>query len=565
MTDSMRSSPEGARDQVMKASCDTDVVVVGAGPTGLTTAILLGQRGWNVIVVEQRPEAYPLPRAVHFDHEVARIFQAAGVAAAAVAASEAVTNYEWRNAAGEILLRFEWSPDGPSGWPVANMFHQPGLERLLEERCQYLPSVTVLRGYQVTGLSVAASSVTARLQSCRIDAPGVPVSAPGDARPGSVTARYLVGADGANSLIRSHLGEPAVDLGFFHDWLVVDLLPHEEREWQPVNLQICDPSRPLSAVSGGPGRRRFEFMRLPHETPQELMATGTIWRLLAPWHLHPDNATIERAAVYTFRACWASAWRRGPVLLAGDAAHLMPPFAGQGMCSGIRDAANLAWKLDLVLRRRAPAALLNTYGSERAPQVRDLVELSIALGDIICVTDPGVAARRDAVMKAERSLHTTGAPAPQLRSGVVRTPPDTLAGTLSVQAPVRSPTQAGLLDDITGGGFVLLTLGDPVTSLEPGRRAAFDGIGGRICHITSPGSQPAEPAQSGALVVTDSTGAFTAWMRAAGVEAVLVRPDFYVFGSAVRASGASALVRDLLVQLRARHRNYATAPALPER
>src|SRR5262249_33963339 len=153
--------------------------------------------------------------------------------------------------------------------------------------------------------------------------------------------------------------------------------------------------RPTTLVSGGPGRRRWEFMRLPGEDVDELNRVDTAWRLLAPWGVHPDNAELERHTVYRFQARWVDTWRKGRVLLAGDAAHQMPPFAGQGMCSGIRDASNLAWKLDLVLAERAPAALLDTYPSERIPHVAAVIDFSMALGKVICIADAAEAAARD--------------------------------------------------------------------------------------------------------------------------------------------------------------------------
>ena len=214
-------------------------------------------------------------------------------------------------------------------------------------------------------------------------------------------ARFAVGCDGANSFVRERIGSGWHDLGFQFDWLVVDVLPSDPAWSGPLNWQLCDPARPTTLVSGGPGRRRWEFMRLPHESADELDGEDAAWRLLAPWGVHPGNAKLERHAVYSFRARWADRWRSGRALLAGDAAHLMPPFAGQGMCAGLRDAANLAWKLDLVLRGAAHEALLDSYASERAPHVSAMIELSVALGRVICVADPAEAAARDPRMSAE--------------------------------------------------------------------------------------------------------------------------------------------------------------------
>ena len=165
-----------------------------------------------------------------------------------------------------------------------------------------------------------------------------------------VTAQYVVGCDGANSFVRENIEHTITDLGFVSDWLVVDIIPQVEREWTPMNLQVCDPARPTTVVSGGPGRRRWEFMALPGETKEDLNKEEVAWKLLEPWDITPANSILERHAVYTFKAQWVDEWRKGRVILAGDAAHLTPPFMGQGMCAGLRDAKNLAWKLDLILR-----------------------------------------------------------------------------------------------------------------------------------------------------------------------------------------------------------------------
>ena len=267
------------------------------------------------------------------------------------------------------------------------MFNQPALEARLEARAAELPSITVRRGVEAVALTQDVDGVTISAR----DRDGAAVE---------VRSRYAVGCDGANSTIRQLLDIPSTDLGFFYDWLIVDVILNEPRVYDPINVQVCDPARPTTAVSGGPGRRRWEFMRLPTESLDDLNDADAAWELLAAWDVTPQNATLERHAVYTFSARHAERWRRGRVLLAGDAAHLMPPFAGQGMCSGIRDAANLAWKLDTVLAGRSSAAVLDSYEEERLPHARGVIDLSIELGKIICVPDPAEAAARDEIMSA---------------------------------------------------------------------------------------------------------------------------------------------------------------------
>ncbi len=504
-----------------------DVAIVGGGPTGLALAMLLAQRGRSVIVLERFPVPYPLPRAVHFDHEVARVLQAAGIAGDLAGFTEFAPIYEWRNAAGEILLRFGREKDaGLSGWPDSNMSHQPRLEAALEARARSFANVRLLRGYDAHVLHDTGDAV---LLGARSES--------GEAF--EVRASFVVGCDGANSFVRGAIGAAFHDLGFAFDWLVVDVIPHEARVWSPLNWQLCDPARPTTLVSGGPGRRRWEFMRLPEESLAELNDEATAWRLLAAWDIRPDNATLERHAVYTFRARWAEAWRRGRVLIAGDAAHLMPPFAGQGMCSGLRDAINLAWKLDLVLGGRAADALLDSYGSERAPHARATIEFSVALGRVICVADPREAAERDARMiPAARAtgLQTPG-PMPKIGPGCYDAA-SPAGGELFVQGRVERGETRGLFDDVVGGGFALVsTRGDPAEVLTPEQRAFFASLGGVTAHVSRDGA------------LRDLDGAYANWFGTHGATVALQRPDFAVFGTAQHLEGAGALVDALRERL----------------
>ena len=498
-----------------------DVAIVGYGPVGQTLAILLGQRGWRVAVFEKQPAAYPLPRAVHFDHEIGRILQTAGVADGIAGMTETADFYEWRNAAGDTLLRFASRPVGISGWPEANMFAQPDLERLLDVRARSLAAVEVHRGYEVVGVDPGGRTVTLDL-------------APVDARRVTIQARFVVGCDGANSFVRPHLGATVTDLGFFFDWLIVDVLPHEPTVWRPLNIQVCDPARPTTLVSGGRGRRRWEFMRLPGESIEGLNRPATAWRLLEPWDVTPANATLERHTVYRFQARWVDVWRNGRLLLAGDAAHQMPPFAGQGMCAGLRDAANLAWKLDLVLAGRAPERLLDTYASERIPQVRAVIDFSMALGRVICVPDPAECAVRDASMIAAAKDGPAVTPPPLgIGPGVVLDG-DPHAGRLFVQGRVSHGGKTGLFDDVIGRGWTLLgRSADPTTALAPETAAFFASLGGIGAQV-----RPSGP-------VRDLDGVYGRWFDEAGVELALQRPDFYVFGTAARPDGATVLVEQL--------------------
>ena len=339
------------------------MIIVGAGPVGLALGRMLGLRGHEVLILERWTDPYPLPRAVHFDDEIGRIFQSMGIAGQIKAVSEPVPDfYEWRNAAGQTLLRIDWSGTGACGWPTASFFSQPELEQVLAASVTETRQVTLWRGAEVVGASELGDHVDVTFRS---DAQDHHV----------VSGRFVVGCDGANSFIRNQIRTEVHDKGFFFDWLIVDTIPLDDLSWSPQNWQLCDPARPTTVVSGGPGRRRWEFMRLPDESIDDLNTPERAWQLLRPWGRTPQNTRLERHCVYTFAARWADCWNRGRFAIAGDAAHLMPPFAGQGMCSGLRDAANLSWKLDRIVRGESAIPLLNTYTSERRTHIQHAIAL----------------------------------------------------------------------------------------------------------------------------------------------------------------------------------------------
>jgi 2-polyprenyl-6-methoxyphenol hydroxylase-like FAD-dependent oxidoreductase len=510
-----------------------DVVIIGYGPVGRLLALKLGERGHRVLIIERQRTMYFLPRAVHLDDEAARILQSVGAShddlPGAIAAYDDF--YEWRNSAGETLVRLDWRGRGPSGWNVSNFFNQPLLERHLHALVTQSPLIDVVFGHTAIDLTDDGTAVTVTLEDA------------GERR-SRVRGRYVVGADGSRSIVREWIGGSTTDLGYFHDWLVVDLVMKTDAiVFDPPAWQLCDPARPTTLVPGGPGRRRFEFMRLPDENAEDLNRTEAAWRLLEPWGIGPAEADLERHTLYTFQARWADAWRRGRVLIAGDAAHLMPPFAGQGMCSGLRDAVNLAWKLDLVLRGDAHDELLDTYGSERKEHVHHFITASMDLGEVICITDPDAAHRRDRAMRAELAAGVQPPPRPLPRLGEGLFEPNGAGGLLSVQTVVVSESGIGLFDTVAHtGGLLLLRDEDSWLSVSAESLARLELLGFAAIAL---GATP------GPHTVVDVDGELQRWMTVHGAAAVLTRPDHYVFGVASQDSDTEGLVTRFLARLRA--------------
>jgi 3-(3-hydroxy-phenyl)propionate hydroxylase len=363
---------------------DTDVVVIGFGPVGATLAGLLAQRGRSVIVVDRETELFPLPRAAHVDAEAMRIVQEIGCGEEMRSSLRANPGMDFLTADHEVLISMRSGSATPYGWSPSNFMFQPDFEGRLRAAIHGHAAETIL-GVGASRIEQHPDHVVVHLDDGR-----------------SLRAAYVVGCDGARSFTRRAMNTTMHDLGFEEPWLVVDLALRRTVDSLPDHaLQVCDASRPHTVVPMPDPRFRFEFMLLPGESADDMQRPSTVYDLLAPW-LGSDDADIERSAVYTFHGLVANQWRDRRVFLAGDAAHQMPPFLGQGMCSGMRDAANLAWKIDAVLGG-APSQLLDTYQAEREPHVRAIIDLAVSFGRIICTTDPVVAAERDRAMLASRA------------------------------------------------------------------------------------------------------------------------------------------------------------------
>ena len=474
---------------------ETEVAIIGCGPVGAMLANLLGLQGIATLVLEREAAIYNLPRAMHFDDEVMRLFQTIGLADEMQSLVHVSPGMKFVDDAGRLLL--DWSRPmerGPQDWHASYRFHQPEMARVLRNGLARRPSVSVRLRTEVFALDQEPDAVLVRYE---------------DLATGGLTrcrARYVVGCDGARSLVRRLMGAPMEDLGFHERWLVVDAILRRPRpDLGDYSVQHCSTKRPASYVRGTCDRRRWEISVLPGEDGTAMTRPAKGFELLKPW-VGPDDVELERAVLYTFHSALAPRWRNGRLLIAGDSAHLTPPFLGQGMCAGMRDVGNLGWKLARVLRGQNGDALLDTYQSERAPHVREYIELAVRLGGLI-----------------------------NTRAMAAAVPGSRLGGG----EPVRMSSIKPRLGTAHADGW-----SGPAGQIAPQPRLATgtrldDHVGYRYAALLRPDFAAVLPAETLAglasreiVVVADDAPDGQAWLRATGAPAILVRPDRYVLGTA---------------------------------
>jgi 3-(3-hydroxy-phenyl)propionate hydroxylase len=475
------------------------VVIVGAGPTGITAATKLAQYGVDCLVLDRWDDVYPQPRAVHLDDEIYRLLGGLGIADDFAAISRPARGLQFRDRNMRVMAQFHREcAESANGFPQANMFDQPEFEALLRSNLKHYPHAVLRGNAEVT-------------EAVQIGADRVQVTFT-DRDSGEehrVETRYLLGCDGANSLVRTAIGACMEDLKFQQRWLVVDVATAAElNQWEGVH-QVCDPHRAATYMRIGDTRYRWEFQLLPDETADEYSTMAALYPLIRPWvkDIAPEQLQLVRVAEYTFRAQVANRWRRGNMFILGDAAHLTPPFIGQGMGAGLRDATNLAWKLAGVVNGWSPESVLDTYEQERIPHARYMIRFALAVGTAMTAGgEVGNFVRRVVVPR----LHLI----PGVREKIVdSTTPALHSSELVVKSRGRRQLAGRLC---------------PNPVLVDGKRLD-EVVGARFAVVTSAPltpSQQDEMARRGTVVVTAQPGTdLSLWLRAGRARAAVVRPD----------------------------------------
>ena len=482
-----------------------EVAVVGFGPAGAIAACWLGQTGIRTLVLDKSRRIWDIPRAVAIDHEILRVLQNLGIVDKILPYTAPFGASEHFGVEGQLIRRIDVvRPPYPMGYLPTMVFSQPPVEKLLREHAAQHATVEVRLGEEVIALRQAHDHVSLELQS-------------DDGTKSAVSARYVIGCDGASSRIRQCLDVKLDDLGFDEPWMVVDVLVDEASLalLPGTAAQFCNPARPVTYIIGPGNHRRWEIMLLLGEEPAAMEQEQRVWELLSPW-LKPGQGKLWRASCYRFHALVAQQWRKGDVFLAGDAAHQQPPFIGQGMCQGIRDVTNLAWKLNAVLREGAGDALLNTYAEERSRHVYTLTSRIKEIGRHICERDPEAARLRDALLLKQGGgsapTVTRQEIVPGLEGGLLDPLGGNATGTLFPQPWILSSHGAALLDDIVGHGWRLFLDGRQVGAPDLDRKLAT-------------------PVVIGGRGLLDRDSVVANWFDRQQCVAALVRPDHYVYTS----------------------------------
>ncbi|WP_236657820.1 bifunctional 3-(3-hydroxy-phenyl)propionate/3-hydroxycinnamic acid hydroxylase [Limnohabitans sp. TS-CS-82] len=499
-----------------------DVAIVGFGPTGAVAAGLLGAKGIRTFVCDKSHDVYDKPRAIALDHEMSRLFQQMGIGKKIKPYLEPFTDSVYYGVDGQVIKRMSTvAAPYPLSHTPSVVFTQPPVEGILRAYAASHDAVTIQLGLTLTALTQDSTHATLSLQA-------------EDGSTSQVKARYVMGCDGASSTVREQAGITLDDLGFDEPWLVIDVMVNAQglAKLPTTSVQYCNPERPSTYVIGPGMHRRWEISINAGEDPKALATPEGAWRLLAPW-LTPADGTLWRQASYRFHALVANTWRNGRVFVAGDSAHQQPPFLGQGMCQGVRDAVNLCWKLEAVLRHGGADTLLDSYGAERKAHVTDLTTRIKHIGQIITERDVAKARARDAQLLTDCGGVVKPTPRqdvqPALSTGLLASTPHAARGTIFPQPLLNMANgQQARMDDVLGAGWRIILSAD---------------AGGDFVQATHHHHLPAlTTAQVGTPDFNEAEGVLANWFQKYGVKAAIVRPDHYIYG-------VSASAYDLASQL----------------
>jgi 3-(3-hydroxy-phenyl)propionate hydroxylase len=501
---------------------DFDVVIVGLGPVGAVAANLAGSLGLKTLVVERTDHAYLKPRAIVFDAEIMRIFSSIGLSERIAKASRALGGSIYLGADRQPIRTFRaHQPAHAQAWHPSNLFYQPELESILRDGLNRFNNVTVSLKHEVASVRDAG-----RLSALKI----IP---DGSAQASEIFARFVLACDGASSTVRKSLQIPLDDIGFEERWLVVDTFVNGPMRWPSTHaipeevqrgeysLMVCDPARPSTLIPGVGRHRRWEYMLLPGEQDEDVVGSDWLKQQLSQW-IDPQDVEIVRSAVYRFRALIAQHWRINNVFLVGDAAHQTPPFYGQGMCHGIRDAAQLIWKLGFVLNDVSPTSLLDSYQVEREAHVREIVAASVSAGAQVCILDPAAAVARDREFRRIEHERRDAPVAmtdvvPPIRAGII----DPKSGGIRLPELAVGTSDGRKLDDLLAGRFTLLTRCEEVERLPDELAAGWQKIAGQTLRVGA--------ADDLDCPVRDASGDVSRWLEQREAYCAIVRPDRYVY------------------------------------
>ncbi|WP_405534094.1 bifunctional 3-(3-hydroxy-phenyl)propionate/3-hydroxycinnamic acid hydroxylase [Streptomyces sp. NBC_00075] len=495
-----------------------DIAVIGYGPTGVTAANLLGALGLSVVVLERDADVYSRARAISTDEEVIRIWQRTGLADRLKEDMLAERPLDFVDARGRTFLSACPTPRG-HGHPPQMFIYQPALEQVLRDGVDRYPNVEILLRHECLRLVQDTEGVELTMLATADDSVR------------RLRARYVIAADGGSSLTRAQLNVGYEGRTYEDRWVVIDtkmLKPWPDHD----RLRFrCDPVRPAVDCPTPLGHHRWEFPILPGDDEKHLTTDDAIHTMVSRYGIGRDQIEILRATVYSHHVRFAARFRVGRVFLAGDAAHAMPPWIGQGMAAGVRDAANLCWKLAAVLRGELPETVLDSYETERKPHVREITRRAVFTGKIITERRLPVARIRDTALYAVRGLSGISKrlvdahwiPVARYAKGFLAHPRAKASGRQIPQPWVTGPDGVRVrLDDVLGGRWLLLHGGLPVP------QPAWDRSGVPSLAVLAAGSRPAEGA------VVDSDGVLLAWMARHGAATLALRPDAFVYAAAPR-------------------------------